>query len=356
MHNTLSERSCRRGVSDHDAPIMKTNLRISHATNQEAVSKRFAPRLADLEPCTLCHQGQIRSRYIYISISHTRGPLLFRSPLSASSFLHIPPAASTLFSSNSNNSQPLTSLFISSGDLFIPLPNPSFQMPTQWIRWPEHWYHDEQHIGCIVPDCGFFTRSEKNTEQLRELQEHCFETLGAEHGLVQKMLRQSLCAIGDCRYINSHSARLAGVRYLFAHEKSGHSSEEMSHIYSFVRLAREGRIRIGGAGGVRQVLPDCEKLAFRRMMDKIKGLPDATIKLLYQRSGLHKPEEQTDEKMGKILTYDHLAKPGDDPPYWWPIRAEHFLWSIRPDSSNPADDEWNVIWTHLREEYADGCI
>ncbi|CAF9939171.1 MAG: hypothetical protein ALECFALPRED_008002 [Alectoria fallacina] len=215
--------------------------------------------------------------------------------------------------------------------------------------WPDHWYFDRDHIRCIVPDCEFVTPSHMAGLQWDQLYEHCKDTSGVEHAILSKMLSLKQCAIGDCVHTIMRESREA-TRRLFTHEISAHGSMEMFNICSFVRLAREGRIR--GQNGL--LGPACEKLAFHRMLDKALALPDGTKKALFQRSEFLYPEQHTPKNMGKILTADPLARQGESPPYWWPIRAEHFLWLIRPNINDPADQQWSMIWTGLREEYANG--
>ena len=227
-------------------------------------------------------------------------------------------------------------------------------MPKQNLHpWPDHWYHDQQRIHCIVPACGFVVKSEYVEEQWREIDQHCSTKIGAEHDLLQIMLDQTFCAINDCSSLSFvKNTKGRAIRELFAHEKDVHGSAEMSSICSFVRLAREGRIRKGH--GLER---NCERLAHYRMMDKVAALPPADIIMLFQRNGYHHPGEQTSENMRKILTHDPLARDGEDPPFWWPVKAESFLSQCRPYCLNPASEEdWTRLWTDLRERYADGRI
>ena len=224
-------------------------------------------------------------------------------------------------------------------------------MPS--YRYPDHWYHDQIHIHCIVPQCGFITLSKAFAEQWHEICDHCIDTQCAEHKLLEKMLWQSCCAIDDCSTPAFDGSLDQKIRFLFAHEKSTHGSTDMSNICSYVRLAREGRI-CSGVG--RHPTPGCEEVAFHRMLGKVTALPAATLDLLFEKSGYHNPEQKNLENLKKILTDDPLAKPGEHPPYWWPIRAEHFLWRSRTHPFDPPDPHWDSIWTRLREEYADGRI
>lgn len=229
-------------------------------------------------------------------------------------------------------------------------------MPTQAVvRWPNHWYCDQDHIRCIVPHCEFVTPSLGTMPQWDQLDEHCEATPGAEHKILKKMMLQSFCAINDCDYNVSYHAnnKCERIRVLFAHEIAVHNSEDMSNLCSFVRLAREGRIRKYKGGSPER---DCEKLAFDRMMEKVTAYPNEVIVSIFERSGYHNPEQQTLANMGKILTADPLAQPNEEPPYWWPIRAEEFLYLCRPRPDEPVDHPWRKIWTRLREWYADGRI
>ena len=131
----------------------------------------------------------------------------------------------------------------------------------------------------------------------------------------------------------------------------------MSNICSFVTLAREGRVR----GGTHHFqIEEVEKLAFQRMLEKVVAMPLRTIELLFEKHELQHPSLYTPATfqghLKWILTTDVLEKPGDNPPEWWPIRAEHFLQICRPDPNNPADDEWRPVWNRLRDDYAEGRI
>ena len=227
------------------------------------------------------------------------------------------------------------------------------------IRWPDHWYHDELQIRCIVPVCGFVTSLQWADQQWNEIHDHCLTTVGAEHDLFHIMLNQTHCAINDCASLSfSKSTKGATIRYLFNHEKDAHGSAEMFCICSFVRLAREGRVRQGAktGGGYSVPEPNCERVAYYRMMEKVWALPPADLLMLFQRNGYHHPDEQTSENLRKILTHDPLAQDGEDPPFWWPVKAESFLSQCSPNPFNPADRDWSRLWTDLREKYADGRI
>ncbi len=219
------------------------------------------------------------------------------------------------------------------------------------IRWPDEWYYDQDYIRCIVPHCGFITDNPTMEWQWSQIHDHCKETPGAEHGLLRIMLRQTSCAIGDCKHPSfKYHPPSSTVRMLFKHEETAHGSAEMSSISSFVRLARESRIRVGTGAKPEK---NCEKLAFDRMMTKVRALPAAHLSLLFQMSGCQ-PHQHTYEDLRKILTHDPMKQPGDNPPYWWPVSGEHFLLFCHPLPSDPVN--WHTLWTDLREKYADGRI
>lgn len=226
-------------------------------------------------------------------------------------------------------------------------------MAPKVSRWPDHWYSDQVHIRCVVPDCEFTTPSPNAGLQWDEIHDHCTNTPGAEHEILEKMLQQTMCAIDNCNHPPFMSSQSYKSRALFTHEKVAHESTDMSNICSFVRLAREGRVR---SGLYKTAEPNCERLAFHRMLDKVQALPHSTISLLFQMSGFRHPDEQTRENMGRILTADHLAEEGEERPDWWPIRAEHFLWLIRPNFNDPSHLPWSTVWVWLRDEYANGRI
>ena len=225
-------------------------------------------------------------------------------------------------------------------------------MPNPSTRWPDHWYFGQNQIRCIVPRCGFVTPSVWLQEQWAQIDHHCKNVPDPDHRIMERLLRQSVCAIDDCGDRPSNQNPTLRLRQLFAHERSHHGSEDMSHLFSFVRLAREGRICT--SSGI--VERSCERLTFERMLEKVMGFSDATKNMLFERSGYHNFNRKTRENMGKILTADPLAQEWEKPPYWWPVRADYFLKLIRPNPSNPADHEWAVVWRRLRESYAEGRI
>ena len=233
-------------------------------------------------------------------------------------------------------------------------------MPQVGVRWPDHWYHDQDHIHCIVPGCDFVVPNPLLSKQWAEILDHCMNTVGTEHHILTKMLKQGLCAVDGCDHASfQHGASHHSTRALFAHEKVAHGSTKMSDICSYVTLAREGRV-CGGVGGQNTPNEEIEKLAFQRMLEKVLALPNRTIALLFQKNDLHHPNTQKraefNENLVWILTADYLAQHGENPPYWWPIRAEHFLWLCRPDPTEPANGEWRMMWNNLRNAYARGQI
>lgn len=229
-------------------------------------------------------------------------------------------------------------------------------MPAQdTLRWPDHWYHGDR-VRCLVPNCHYTTYSTTNmSRQWNQLHEHCLDTPGSDHKVLERMLQQTYCAIDDCDLPAFTGGSRADVRLrtLFDHERCVHGSADMSNICSYVRLAREGRICTGKG---RHPEPNCERLAFDRMMEKIHALPAETIDLIFEKSGFPNPHPKNRDTMIRILTYDPLAKAGERPPYWWPIRAEHFLWIARPSPFDLPDPHWEMIWTRLQADYANGRI
>ena len=223
------------------------------------------------------------------------------------------------------------------------------------IRWPDSWYYDQDHVRCIVPSCGLVINSEGVENQWFRIHDHCMDAPGPEHELLNVMLYQTKCASDECNFTLNHGSHSYRLRALFRHEKTAHGTTAMSNICSFVRLAREGRINVG-AGGHWEQAPTCEEFAFYRMMEKVWALTAEEIGLLFQRGGFHHSSEHTDSNLGKILTHDPLSQPDDDPPFWWPVNAEHFLWFCRPNPTHPADHHWRILWNDLRAKYADGRI
>ena len=225
--------------------------------------------------------------------------------------------------------------------------------------WPDHWYHDQDRIHCIVPNCGFVVPTPLALHQWAELLDHCRNTVGTEHRILTKMLKQGLCAIDDCDHPSFKLGTTVGhaTRSLFAHELAAHGSTKMSNICSYVTLAREGRIR--GSNADPGPDEENEKLAFQRMLDKVLAMPTRTIELLFQKHDLDPPSlyprATFHGHLVWILTTDVLEQPGDRPPYWWPLAAEHFLWLCRP-LADDEDDEWRAVLTRLRELYAQGLI
>ena len=227
-------------------------------------------------------------------------------------------------------------------------------MPRAPPRWPAHWYLGHHDIRCIVPNCGFVTDTQNLPAQWTQLHDHCKETLGAEHDLLEIMLRQSACAY--CTDGGPYwGPKDWTIRKLSSHEHNGHGSATMFHISSFVVLARESRILFCRGGGQMTPEPDCGRHAFDRMVEKVWALPPAELGLIFQKSGFH-AGEHTAGTLGRILTYDPTAQLPPNAPYWLPIPADRFLWFCRPHGNDPADGNWRRVWRSLREAYAVGRI
>ena len=218
------------------------------------------------------------------------------------------------------------------------------------LRWPAHWYVGNYDIGCIVPHCGFFTDTNNLGMQWTQLHDHCRHTGGAEHALLEIMLRQNKCAL--CHNVVMNGTKDWNTRALFNHEGLHHHSAEMFSIDSFVVLVREGRVDLIRRGG--QMRDECQRLAFARMLEKVRARPLAELDLLFERSGVP-PGQRTSGNLERILTYDRLAPRDNNAPYL-PLPAQRFLWFCSPHGNDPADDNWRRVWRSLREKYADGRI
>ncbi len=220
------------------------------------------------------------------------------------------------------------------------------------LPWPANWYLDHPKIRCIVPHCTFVTDTNTLPGQWTQLHDHCTDTGGAEHALLEVMLRQSKCAF--CNYPPYYGPKHSAIRALSNHERHTHGSAAMFNIDSFVVLARQRRILFGSGG---HMVPEanCERLAFDRMMEKVWALPDAELGLLFQKSGCH-PSEYTYGNLRRILAYDPSAQPNNNAPYWLPVPADDFLSFCRPHDNDPADSNWRRVWRNLRERYANGHI
>ena len=226
------------------------------------------------------------------------------------------------------------------------------------IYWPENWAPDIFRACCIVPGCPFVVFEANLSEQWTRIHEHCLDTRGPEHDLLDIMLVQRRCAIVGCNYGSGTGSKSYMVRALFRHERSAHNSQTMSDFCSFVVLARQGLIRalVPERGWV--IEPNCRRLAYDRMLDKMGHLLCPTNQMLFQKSGYSNPDLHTRENLGKILTQSPLTEttPDEDVPYWMPVPAHSFLSHCRPDETDPEFDLWLMIWCELREKYADGRI
>lgn len=226
-------------------------------------------------------------------------------------------------------------------------------MPRAPLPWPAHWYLGHHDIRCIVPHCGFVTDTQNLPAQWTQLHDHCADTPGAEHALLEIMLQQSACAY--CTDGGPYwGPKDQAIRKLSKHESDHHGSAEMFNISSFVVLARERRILFCIGGGHMAAEPNCGRLAFDRMMEKVRTLPPADLGLLFRKSGFH-AGQSTAANLGRILTYDPTTQLPPNTPYWRPVRADYFLWSCRP-GNDPADGNWRRVWRSLREAYAGGRI
>ena len=190
------------------------------------------------------------------------------------------------------------------------------------------------------------------------IHEHCLDKRGPEHDLLQILLRQTLCAIDECMYLVNSGHQEFRLRALFKHERLAHNSEAMSDLCSFVTLARKGHIRAYVAGTGWLIEPNCRRLAYDRMLDKMGDPLCPTNQMLFQKSGYSNPDQHTRANLGKILTQSPLTEttPDEDVPYWMPVPAHSFLSHCLPDETDPEFDLWLMIWCELREKYADGRI
>ena len=223
------------------------------------------------------------------------------------------------------------------------------------IRWPDHWYHHDQvHIRCIVPGCGAVSSSQDKEQQWEELCNHARTTPGTEHSLLHIMLQQTICAFTPCGLSPPpNSSGSYGLRILFQHERAFHGTELMSCLSSFVRFAREGRVRQAIPGGPgTEPKPECEKLTYDHMMDKIQALPEEHLHMLYRKNGFNDADERTTHHLSRILLHD----PSSTNPFGWPVKVDNFLLHCHTDPLNPADNDWATLWTNLRARYAAGDI
>lgn len=212
------------------------------------------------------------------------------------------------------------------------------------IPWPDHWYYDKDSIKCLVNGCKFTTETNGPIKQFGDIKSHCAETPGVEHAILLNMLGQRRCAL--CSYQPSSGQSSSNkLRNLFVHEKAIHGGDSMSRICRYIALARKGRIN-GRLGH------DTQKIAFDRMVEKLRGFEQPVPHLLCHRAGL--PHSLPNLRV--ILSTDHLRPDGDYAPAWWPVPADQFLWLLRPDPSNSTDDQWGRVWTRLRQMYRNGQL
>lgn len=222
------------------------------------------------------------------------------------------------------------------------------------LPWPAHWYDGPHRIRCIVENCGFATDTQALPEQWAQLHNHCARRSGPEHALVEIMLRQTNCALCANGRVES-GPRDVTFRRLFQHENNDHGSARMFHIPSFVLLARDFSIRFGVGGGHMATEPNCARLAFDRMIEKVSWtIPFAALDLLFQRSGFYAGPNS--EGLRRILSFDPWTQFNPNAPDWLPVPAYRFLLFCRPHDNHPADDNWRWVWWNLRKYYANGDI
>lgn len=212
------------------------------------------------------------------------------------------------------------------------------------IPWPDHWYYNQSSIKCLVDGCEFTTQPNGPVKQFEAMKKHCADAPGVEHAIFSNMLGQRRCAL--CSYQASQGQSSSNkLRHLFAHEKTFHGSDFMSRVCKYIVLARKGRIN-GRLG------QDSQKIAFYRMVEKLQGFEQPVTRLLCQKGGL--PHSLLN--LQHILSTDLSRPDGDHTPVWWPVPADHFLWSLRHDDNNPADYQWGRVWRRLRQMYSNGYL
>ena len=214
------------------------------------------------------------------------------------------------------------------------------------IPWPDHWYYNDNNnsVKCLVDACGFTTHSTGLIRQFGDLRTHCTETPGVEHAIFLDILGQRKCAMCSWRVSHGHSSSNK-LRKLFVHEKAAHGSDSMSRICGYIVLARKGRIdgRLGQSS---------QKIAFDRMVEKLRGFDQPITHLLCQKQGI----PHSLQNLQQILSTDYLRPDGDLTPVWWPVTPERFLWLLRPNDNDPADYQWGRVWTRLRQMYITGHL
>ena len=225
------------------------------------------------------------------------------------------------------------------------------------VLWPGHWYGADGNVRCIVPNCPFFTQSPRSEQQWTDLNDHCREMQESEHGLLEAMLKQTICAIDGCSYEAPKGKQGYKRRRLFEHEQSTHHSAAMSNICSFVTLAREGRIIIYPDGTVFGAADKSyESIIFNRMLEKVRALPSSWTDVLFGKNGFKHRGEHTDANLRDILARDISTPAGENPNQWRPVPTDDFLSHCHPDPYDPADGFWYEVWEELRNRYANGQI
>ena len=158
-------------------------------------------------------------------------------------------------------------------------------------------------------NCGFTTLLKSVGDQWHELDEHCKSMPRNEHAVLRMMLQQSYCAQDNCNQLVVSGNASRKARAFFAHERLAHGTLHTCDICSFVRLAREGHVV---SGIHRKAMPECEKIASFRMLEKIQALPQTTVSIIFEKNGCPNPNNQTFQ--GKITTDDPLQQLRDKPP------------------------------------------
>lgn len=210
--------------------------------------------------------------------------------------------------------------------------------------WPDHWYYNQSSIQCLVHGCDFITPPNGLLKQFGDMKNHCATTPGVEHKIFLIMLGQRSCAICSYRVKDSQTCSNR-IRTLLFHEKSTHGSDFMSRTCEYIVLARKGRIdgRLG---------QESQKIIFDRMIEKLQGFEQPITHLLCQKAGL--PHSLSN--LRRILSTDCLRSDEDFAPDWRPVPAERFLWQLRPDPKDPADEQWGRVWMRLRQMYSNGHL
>ena len=95
---------------------------------------------------------------------------------------------------------------------------------------------------------------------------------------------------------------------------------------------------------------------FERMVGKVRAMPAADLRLLFEKGGFRDPGEHTTGNLARILSFDPGVPRGYGEPIWIPLEPGRFLEFCRPGEDEPVDRRWRRVWRRLREMYADGDI